>query len=117
MISELPPGTHVTKGYFPVRNRIMAGLADGVLVTEAPVRSGSLITARLANDMDRDVFCVTPYDIYNPDCIGVVSLLRDGAKAIFNAKDILDLMYIVKNTVKSKFGITLEEEVKILGED
>lgn len=103
LISELPPGTHVTKGYFPVRNRIMAGLADGVLVTEAPVRSGSLITARLANDMDRDVFCVTPYDIYNPDCIGVVSLLRDGAKAIFNAKDILE-EYTVRYEGKIDWG-------------
>ncbi len=95
LISEVPPGSGVIRGYFPVRNRIMAGLSDGVLVTEAPIRSGSLITARLANDMDRDVFCVPPFNLYDNKCLGVVSLMRDGAKAVFEAKDILD-EYLVK---------------------
>lgn len=90
LISELPPGTGVTRGYFPVRNRIMAGIADGVIVTEAPVKSGSLITARLANDMNRDVFCIPPRDIFDKNFMGVVPLLRDGAKAVYDATDILE---------------------------
>lgn len=90
LIGELPPGTSVNGKYFPVRNRIMAGLADGVLVTEAPVKSGALITARLANDLDRDVFCVPPYNIFDENYLGVVSLLREGAKAVFDVTDILE---------------------------
>lgn len=90
LIGELPPGTSVNGKYFPVRNRIMAGLADGVLVTEAPVKSGALITARLANDLDRDVFCVPPYNIFDANYLGVVPLLREGAKAVFDVTDILE---------------------------
>lgn len=90
LISELPPGTTVNGKYFPVRNRIMAGIADGVLVTEAPVKSGALITARLANDLDRDVFCVPPYNIYDTRYTGVVPLLREGAKTVFDVTDILE---------------------------
>lgn len=90
LIGELPPGTSVNGKYFPVRNRIMAGLANGVLVTEAPVKSGALITARLANDLDRDVFCVPPYNIYDTRYTGVVPLLREGAKAVFDVTDILE---------------------------
>ena len=90
LVGELPPGTSVNGKYFPVRNRIMAGLANGVLVTEAPVKSGALITARLANDLDRDVFCVPPYNIYDTRYTGVVPLLREGAKAVFDVSDILE---------------------------
>ena len=90
LIGELPPGTSVNGKYFPVRNRIMAGLANGVLVTEAPAKSGALITARLANDLDRDVFCVPPYNIYDMKYLGVVPLLREGAKAVFDVTDILE---------------------------
>ena len=90
LIGELPPGTPVNGRYFPVRNRIMAGLSDGVLVTEAPAKSGALITARLANDLDRDVFCVPPYNIFDTKYLGVVPLLREGAKAVFDVTDILE---------------------------
>ena len=90
LIGELPPGTSVNGKYFPVRNRIMAGLADGVLVTEAPVKSSALITARLANDLDRDVICVPPYNILDANYWGVVPFLREGAKAVFDVTDILE---------------------------
>ena len=90
LIGELPPGTSINRRYFPVRNRIMAGLSDGVVVTESPVISGSLITARLANDLNRDVFCVPPYNIYDKKYIGVIPLLREGAKAVFDVTDILE---------------------------
>ncbi|HKD10951.1 MAG TPA: DNA-processing protein DprA, partial [Thermoanaerobaculia bacterium] len=65
LISEFPPGTEPHPGNFPVRNRVIAGLAAGVVVVEASRRSGSLITARLANDFGRDVFAV-PGSIFSP---------------------------------------------------
>ncbi|MEG2597706.1 MAG: DNA-processing protein DprA, partial [Oscillospiraceae bacterium] len=90
LISELPPDSDVHGRYFPVRNRIMAGLADGILVTEAPLKSGALITAKQGNDLGRDVFCVPPYNIYDAKYTGVVPLIRDGAKTVFSVSDILE---------------------------
>lgn len=75
LISELPPGTTVSRKYFPTRNRLISGLSLGVVVTEAPVRSGSLITLNLALEQGRDVFCVPPHDICNPLYQGVVKPL------------------------------------------
>ena len=78
LISEFPPGTPPHKWNFPRRNRIISGLADGVLVVEAPERSGALITARRAVDQGRDVF-VVPGTIDVAACAGSNALLRDGA--------------------------------------
>lgn len=89
LITELSPGTEPTSTIFPIRNRIMAGISLGTLVTEAPVQSGSLITAQLALDQGRDIFCVPPQDIYDSRCFGVVRFLRDGAVPVFCAKDVL----------------------------
>lgn len=89
LISELPPGTTVSRKYFPTRNRLISGLSLGVVVTEAPVRSGSLITLNLALEQGRDVFCVPPHDICNPLYQGVVKPLRDGATAVYDINDIL----------------------------
>lgn len=89
LVSELPPGTEPSPAIFPVRNRIMAGISLGTLVTEAPEQSGSLITAQHALDQGRDIFCVPPHDIYNPDFCGVIRYIRDGATPVFCAKDIL----------------------------
>ncbi len=89
LISELPPGTEPNRGVFPVRNRILAGLSLGVVVTHAPERSGSLITADHALDNGRDVFCVPPYSIFDPGFFGVVKYLRQGATPVFSPEDIL----------------------------
>lgn len=89
LVSELPPGTPVSSKYFPVRNRIISGLSLGALVTEAPMRSGSLITLNLALEQGRDVFCVPPHDIHDARFCGVVKPLRDGAIAVYSANDIL----------------------------
>lgn len=89
LISELPPGTPCEKGVFPKRNRIMAGLALGVVVTHAPLRSGSLITANYALENGRDVFCVPPYSIFDPQYFGVVEYLRQGATPVFAPEDVL----------------------------
>lgn len=89
LVSELPPGTGVTGKYFPTRNRLISGLSGGVLVTEAPMRSGSLITLNLALEQGRDVFCVPPHDIHDPMFRGVIKPLREGAIPVYEANDIL----------------------------
>jgi len=88
LLSEFPPGTEPHARNFPVRNRIIAGLASGVVVVEASRRSGSLITARLANDFGRDVFAV-PGSVFSPTSLGTHELLRDGAILCRGAEDVL----------------------------
>lgn len=88
LISELAPGTPPSVGTFPARNRIMAGLTEGVIVIEAAEDSGSLITARLALDYNRSVFAV-PGSIFSPVSIGTHTLLREGARIVTGMSDIL----------------------------
>jgi len=88
LLSEFPPGTEPKPGHFPVRNRIIAGLCAGIVVVEASRRSGSLITARLANEFGRDVFAV-PGSVFSPTSIGTHELLRDGAILCRSAEDVL----------------------------
>ena len=88
LLSEFPPGTPPVKWNFPKRNRIISGLCCGVLVVEAPEKSGALITARLAADQGRDVF-VVPGNIDVASCAGSNALLRDGAIAVSSGWDIL----------------------------
>ncbi|MDA2936055.1 DNA-processing protein DprA [Patescibacteria group bacterium AH-259-L05] len=89
VITEYPPDTKPTQKTFPVRNRIIAGLALGVLVIEAPMRSGALITARHALEQNRDVFAV-PGSIYNKNSAGTNNLIKMGAKPVTKAEDILE---------------------------
>lgn len=88
LISEYPPGTKPNKWNFPKRNRIISGLSCGVLVVEAPLKSGALITARQALDQGRDVF-VTPGNVGIASCEGSNALLRDGATMVTSGWDIL----------------------------
>jgi DNA processing protein len=89
VITEAEEGTLPLPGRFPVRNRIISGLSLGVLVVEAAERSGALITARMAAEQGRDVFCV-PGSIENPLAVGSHQLLKDGAKLVQTVEDVLD---------------------------
>jgi DNA processing protein len=90
IVSEFPCGLHASPGSFPRRNRIIAALARAVIVTEAPVKSGALITSSIAGDIGRDVGAV-PGHIDTPACAGSNLLLRDGATPILSSADAIAL--------------------------
>lgn len=89
VITEYPPGTEPFRVNFPERNRIIAALSDGLLVTEAPKKSGALITAKYALEIGKTIFSV-PGNVFAPNCVGTNSLIKAGYKMVTHPKDILD---------------------------
>lgn len=88
LLSEYPPGTPARAWQFPQRNRIISGISKGLLVVEAPERSGALITARDAAEQGRDLFAV-PGNIGVDTCVGSNQLLQEGASAVFSGWDVV----------------------------
>lgn len=91
IISEYPVGTKPDRAHFPQRNRIIAGLSRSILVIEAPVQSGALITARLATDYNRDVYAL-PGSLDNLNSEGCLRLIHDGAHMILNEDSLLEML-------------------------
>jgi len=89
LLSLFPPGTGPLAGNFPARNRVISGMSLGTLVIEAGLRSGSLITARLANEQGRDVFAI-PGSVHNPQARGCHRLIREGAKLVETAEEVVE---------------------------
>ncbi len=117
VISEFPPDYPSLPGNFPARNRIISGLSKAVLVTEAAVDSGSLITARFALEQGRDVFAV-PGPITSALSRGPADLIKDGARLVSEASEILEELGIDKvqssEFVAASMEKLSEEEKKIL---
>lgn len=99
IISELPPGYQPKGRDFPRRNRIISGLSLGVIVVEAAIKSGTLITARFALEQGREVFAI-PGSPLDPRCHGTNRLIRDGATLIENADDVLDALRGMTNVIR-----------------
>ena len=93
LISEYPLGTPPLPANFPKRNRLIAGLAQGTLVIEAALKSGSLITARLSAEQGKDVFAI-PGSIHSTQARGCHALIKQGAKLVESAQDVLEEMKI-----------------------
>ncbi|MCQ8895589.1 DNA-processing protein DprA [Limnobacter humi] len=89
ILSEYPPGTAPMSGFFPQRNRIIAALSDALVVVEAAVRSGSLITARLAGNLGKPVLAI-PGSIHSSQSKGCHAMIREGAILVETAQQVLD---------------------------
>jgi len=117
LLSEFEPDFRATTWSFPQRNRIMAGLSRAVLIIEAEEKSGTLITARLATEYNRDVY-VVPNGIFSPGSRGSNKLMKQGAFPVTSADDILELLGFKKETELGvqKIIFDLSEEEKMIFE-
>ncbi len=109
LISEMPPGTAPKAEHFPRRNRIISGMSRAVIVVEAAMRSGSLITARFAAEQGRDVFAV-PGSPLDPRSEGSNRLIKDGAQILTSVEDVLDSLRMVQRPQADVFLETESRE-------
>jgi DNA processing protein len=101
ILSEFALGTPPYRTNFVARNRVLSGLSLGVLVVEAPAKSGSLITANLAAEQGREVFAV-PGNANSPNSVGTNRLIQDGAKLVLNAEDILSELNLSQQQAETR---------------
>lgn len=111
LISEFAPEMAAAQWTFPARNRIMASLSDALLIIEATEKSGTLITARQALELGRDIGAV-PGDIFSDSSFGTNLLIKDGAYMIRNADDLYDLLHLKRpDTTEVEHDYTNEEKI------
>ncbi len=108
LVTEFPLGSQPERWHFPRRNRILAGLCQGVLVVEAALRSGSLITARVAVEEGREVMAV-PGSIFSEQSRGTHLLLREGAHPVTSPEEVLDILGISLQRNEEKNGLSISE--------
>lgn len=115
VISEYPPGTMPLKQHFPRRNRIIAGLSQGVLIIEGDIDSGSLITAAVALEQNREIMAI-PGSVYSPNSAGPNELIKKGAHLIRNYHDIIDILDLKEISQPYQITTPTDPQQKIIWE-
>lgn len=113
LISELSPDTRAAQWTFPARNRIMSALSDAVLIVEAEEKSGTLITARQALELGRDIGAV-PGELFSPSSVGTNTLIREGAYIIASEDDLYALLHISKESAMEIETNTYTDDEKVI---
>lgn len=109
LLTERPPGLQPRDKDFPRRNRIIAGLVHGVVIVEAAARSGTLVTARYANDLGREVFAIPGHPL-DPRAEGTNRLIKQGATLVTEAAEVVEVLRPILGLEERRYDYTLQEE-------